>query len=594
MDQDRRRVLILGGALPYNTIIGGEGVNTTSASALESLLLLSPGDVSYFNLNGNDIEAMIDVSYTIPSATFQNNTDITSFQDLEGKVTQINGSAFEDCVNLVGDLEFINMTTWSGNNQFEGCTGITGFHCDAGVLTGDTFKECSSLVYYTTETNPITNIPGYCFDGCSALTTLDLTNVQVTGTYSIRGANLSGVITANSMVTAGTGTFQDNPITGFVSSSLEVFGSNFFWGTSIVNHDLDTDCPKVHTIGQNCYRQGLLESIVANNVTSVLNSAFYDTDLTSVEMKNPGLTIGTATTNNNVFAIVPLGGSATFHAIQETANAGSVEGDVDYLETSRSWTITYVPASGITYVNESPNIISNCFGFIVADNGIRVAGVAGNAGLDQKNNDVAWDLSSWTDTTAGSGLNTARGMQMIGDSHLFIGEELGNGSINSYSISNYNCAIKTLTGTLNVSGIDSMISDFFVKADGTKIFVLGTSTDKLFAYTMSTAYDLDTATKDTEEYSTGLANPQAVLFNPDGDKVFILDASNDLVREYPLSTAWDISTIGAQTASFDYSTEGSSARDMKWGANGWKLFISKGTSGANNIDTYDVNPPYSL
>ena len=78
----------------FNTIIAGEGVNTTSAAQLETLLGLTSGDVTSFALQGDDIYAYINTTYEIPYEAFNENDFVLSFIDLENKVTAINGKMF--------------------------------------------------------------------------------------------------------------------------------------------------------------------------------------------------------------------------------------------------------------------------------------------------------------------------------------------------------------------------------------------------------------------------------------------------------------------------------------------------------------------
>lgn len=596
----RRRVLLTLSTAPlYNTLIGGEGINTTTAGQLETLLGLSPGDVSYFNLNGNDIEAFIDVSYEIPASAFDSNTDITSFVDLDNLVTALNYRSFYLCSNLSGDIQFLSVTgTVAGNSIFQGCSSITSIHTGmTGSTSSNMCKGCTSLVSFTS-TNPITSVASYQFDGCTSLVTFDLSNLTNTAVYSFRNCAFTGTL-VNNVVTSGwaTGSFQDCNFTGLESSSLTTLPQNCFWGNNFTSLNLDLDCPSLISLGTATFRScSSLTSVIGNNLLSIGTSCFRDTNLNTIELTDIDLEVGVSnTTSDNVFTGVPLSGTATFHARLSTINAGGLEPDIDYLDNTRSWTINYVPTSGINYVDVSASsIILNCFGFDVSPDGKYIVGFAGNSSGAQKILDKKFITKNWTSDGTPAGFNTVRGTQFVPPNRLFIGEESGDGSISSYTTTGYDANTKVFTGVLDVSGQDTLISAFYVTPDGTKIFVLGTSTDRVFAYTMSTPYDLDTATYDSVFYATGLADPNGLSFSPDGEKMFILDKANNLVREYPLTTGWDLTTVGAQSGSLDYSTEATSARYMNFGAYGFKLYIMHGSSGANNIYEYDVNPPYSF
>lgn len=87
------------------------------------------------------------------------------------------------------------------------------------------------------------------------------------------------------------------------------------------------------------------------------------------------------------------------------------------------------------------------------------------------------------------------------------------------------------------------------KPDGTKMYVLGTTTNvasRVFQYTLSTPWDVSTASYDSVEFiaDQGLG-PGGMFFKPDGLNLFVVsnyDTSNRKVVDYSLSTAWDLST----------------------------------------------------
>ena len=74
-----------------NLFIGGVASSISNAAALASALNISETNISYFNTNGNDIEAKIEVGYTISNGVA---AGITSFKDLE-RCVAIGNAAFK-------------------------------------------------------------------------------------------------------------------------------------------------------------------------------------------------------------------------------------------------------------------------------------------------------------------------------------------------------------------------------------------------------------------------------------------------------------------------------------------------------------------
>jgi len=121
------------------------------------------------------------------------------------------------------------------------------------------------------------------------------------------------------------------------------------------------------------------------------------------------------------------------------------------------------------------------------------------------------------------------------------------------------------------------------KTDGTIMYVLGASTDDVFQYTLSTAWDITTATYASKSYAfTEDTLPNGVSFKSDGTKMYMVGGSTDSVYQYSLSTAWDVSTVSYDTVTKSVSSEDSSPDSMVFNSDGTKMYIG----GSNNDTVY--------
>ena len=75
------------------------------------------------------------------------------------------------------------------------------------------------------------------------------------------------------------------------------------------------------------------------------------------------------------------------------------------------------------------------------------------------------------------------------------------------------------------------------------MFVLGLTNRVVYQYSLSTGYDITTASI-VQNFSVNAQDtvPTALDFNDDGTKMFVLGAVGDKVYEYNLSTGFDVST----------------------------------------------------
>ena len=213
---------------------------------------------------------------------------------------------------------------------------------------------------------------------------------------------------------------------------------------------------------------------------------------------------------------------------------------------------------------------------------------------DYTNNDIyerdlstAWDVSTATynsvtkDFVAVSGIFTGNpvGIEFKPDgTKLYVMDGTSTPRVWQFALSTA-WDLSTLTfdsATISLSATDSTYHDGLAfKPDGTKMYVTGDA-DKVYQYSLSTAWSISTATYDSVSFYYG---SQALIatdleFNTDGTKMYVIDrATNDVVYEYDLSTAWDLSTASYNSVSFDVSAQGTAAYGMQFKDDGTKLYV---------------------
>jgi hypothetical protein len=176
----------------YNTIIGGQGAITTTASALETLLGISSGGVSTFDIVGTDIFAIIDVDYTLANSKFSNNLSITKFIDLDQHVTTIGTFVFRGAVNFT-EFDLLGAIT-IGVNAFRD-TAITSFVSNATSIGSGCVRLCASLTHFEAKFltaklgNTVAN--NNVFLDCPSLTTVHVATVCQTNNGGGRDGDIA-------------------------------------------------------------------------------------------------------------------------------------------------------------------------------------------------------------------------------------------------------------------------------------------------------------------------------------------------------------------------------------------------------------------
>lgn len=180
---------------------------------------------------------------------------------------------------------------------------------------------------------------------------------------------------------------------------------------------------------------------------------------------------------------------------------------------------------------------------------------------------------------------------------LQAGRYLGSNGTETAGTEGYNLAGASYDSVdLTVSSQDGTPISITFKPDGTKLYMNGSST--VFQYTLSTAWDLSTASYESKSYNanTQLASGgEAVAFKPDGTKMFILSNSGsygDDVFRYSLNTAWDVSTASYDSNTVDVEAQETGTTGLALNSDGTKLFILGDSSG--EVLVWNMSTAYDL
>ena len=147
--------------------------------------------------------------------------------------------------------------------------------------------------------------------------------------------------------------------------------------------------------------------------------------------------------------------------------------------------------------------------------------------------------------------------------------------VNEYALStSFDISTASFTTNFSVSAQETAPEDIVFKPDGTKMYIIGRTGDDISQYSLSTAYDISTASFDSVSFSVSAqaAFPTGMRFNNDGTKVFICDRNNHSLFQYSLSTAYDISTASYDSVSFDLSAQFEAPTAISLNGDGTKMF----------------------
>ena len=166
-------------------------------------------------------------------------------------------------------------------------------------------------------------------------------------------------------------------------------------------------------------------------------------------------------------------------------------------------------------------------------------------------------------------------------SKLFILGAHGD-DVNEYTINIANCLDNPqFVDSFSVTSQEELPTSVAFNTDGTKMFILGyTTAKKVFEYTLSTGFDVSTASfVDAFSVVSQDNKPQEIAFNDDGTKMFMVGDQRDKVWEYTLSTGFDVSTASVVDG-FSIASEEDYVGGMAFNDDGTKMFVVGRTADA--------------
>jgi hypothetical protein len=146
--------------------------------------------------------------------------------------------------------------------------------------------------------------------------------------------------------------------------------------------------------------------------------------------------------------------------------------------------------------------------------------------------------------------------------------------------------------TFSVSSQDGAPDAIYFRPDGTNFYIAGNSSNTVYQYTLSTPWDVSTASYLGKSFSVsaGGTDPQGLFFKPTGDTLFVLDNQTDTVRQYTLSTVWDVSTASYSEKSLSVTSINEFPLDLTFSDDGTKFYIV----GTNIVYQYTLSTAWDI
>tara|TARA_R110000868_G_scaffold41509_4_gene141815 strand:- start:4237 stop:6690 length:2454 start_codon:yes stop_codon:yes gene_type:complete len=514
-----------------------------------------------------DLNGVLDVSGNIVVGGTVDGRDIasdgTKLDGFETKLDGIEASATADQSNAeiraaVEAATDSNVFTDADHTKLNGI--------EASATADQSNAEIRSAVEAATDSNVFTDADHTKLNGIEASATADQSNAEIRS--AVEAATDSNVFTdadhtkLNGIEASATADQSNAEIRSAVEAATD---SNVF---------TDADHTKLNGVAANATANvGDITNVITGNglsgggtsgeVTVAVDTSIVVTKndtqtltnktLTSPDINTPDIDGGTID-GATIGATTPAAG--TFSGIVSGTTASTQLNIKTSLALNTATTIKNdTNLSGWSYTGKTLDINTEqpvATGVYLADSGRKLY-ITGSNGdfIDRYELSTPYDVTSaGTKTVSGNVGDTNPQDLVIADSGTkayILGTQndvirhftLGAGDADPYDITSW-----SLANAVDITSTDNSPTGFDIKADGTKVWIVGTQNDSIYQFTMSTPFDISTignlVTYDLT--ADNINNPTGISVSADGSRLHVLGQGGDDITRYDLSTAHSIAS----------------------------------------------------
>lgn len=137
--------------------------------------------------------------------------------------------------------------------------------------------------------------------------------------------------------------------------------------------------------------------------------------------------------------------------------------------------------------------------------------------------------------------------------------------------------------------------DLYFSPDGTRLFVLGEQNQSVFSFTLSTPWDISTAVNDNKNFSVGSQDPspRGLFFRPDGTMMYVVGIVTDNIYAYSMTTPWDVTTASYTNTSLYVGDKMDFPNGIHFSPDGTRLFLVGG-GGLRFVFSYVLSTPWDI
>jgi len=165
--------------------------------------------------------------------------------------------------------------------------------------------------------------------------------------------------------------------------------------------------------------------------------------------------------------------------------------------------------------------------------------------------------------------------------------------VQQYSLSeSWNVSSAIFNTFVAVGSQDTVPQAISFSPDGINMYIVGGTGDDVNQYTLSDAWNVESAVYTTVGYvGTEDTSPTGIFFKPEGDYIYVIGALRDNVYQYALSESWNIASLSF-TQSFSIDEEETAPTGIFFKPDGTRMYITGSTG--DDINEYEFFTPWDF
>jgi sugar lactone lactonase YvrE len=178
--------------------------------------------------------------------------------------------------------------------------------------------------------------------------------------------------------------------------------------------------------------------------------------------------------------------------------------------------------------------------------------------------------------------------------NMYVNGSTGD-DVNQYTLSTaWDVSTASFVRLFSTAAQDTSPQDVFFKPDGLSMFIMGATNDTVYQYTLSSAFNISTASYASKSFSVTSqeTSPLGLWFKPDGTVMYVIGSATDTAYQYNLGTAWDVSTASYASISFNVTTQDSGPAQINLNSDGTKMWILGSTG--DDITEYALGTAWNI